>query len=178
MRSRLCSRRVQLAAPVDCGGLPAAVQRHRCLCRGHAWRHRLRQAVRRVSFAADRGDDHSSTGLVAAWSILESVVIAGLLTLIETGGLVLIIVFAFHSGIVFAPALLSPPPLDPKAQSGIAFAGLLAFLRLRRLRGPCHCHGSGQNAASGRSARYAMAFTLQLPPCSGSDRPICKPRAH
>jgi basic amino acid/polyamine antiporter, APA family len=66
-------------------------------------------------------------GVVSAWGIPESVLLAGVLTLIETGGLVLIIVSAYHSGIVFAPALLAPPPLDPEVLSGIAFGGLLAF---------------------------------------------------
>ncbi|WP_315783960.1 MULTISPECIES: APC family permease [unclassified Bradyrhizobium] len=66
-------------------------------------------------------------GVVAAWGILESVMLAGLLTLIETGGLLWIIVSAVHSGVSFGPALLVPPPLDVGVLSGVTFAGLLAF---------------------------------------------------
>ncbi|MHC2618318.1 amino acid transporter [Bradyrhizobium huanghuaihaiense] len=64
---------------------------------------------------------------VAAWGILESVLLAGLLTLIETGGLVWIIVSAVQSDVSFGPALLTPPPIDVKVLSGITFASLLAF---------------------------------------------------
>jgi APA family basic amino acid/polyamine antiporter len=66
-------------------------------------------------------------GVVAAWGILESVVLAGLFTLIETGGLVLLIAAAVHSDISFAPMLLSVPPISAPVLSGIAFSSLLAF---------------------------------------------------
>ncbi len=54
----------------------------------------------------------AALGVVAAWGILESVMLAALLTLIETGGLVWIIASAAHSGISFNAALFTPPPLD------------------------------------------------------------------
>ena len=67
-------------------------------------------------------------GAVAAWGILESVLLASLFTLIEAGGLILIIVAAAsHPGLPFARPLLTPPPLDAGALSGIAYASLLAF---------------------------------------------------
>ncbi len=66
-------------------------------------------------------------GAVAAWGILESVLLASLFTLIEVGGLVVIIATATHSGVVFVPILFSVPPLEAEALSGIAFASLLAF---------------------------------------------------
>ena len=66
-------------------------------------------------------------GVVAAWGILESVVLAGLFTLIETGGLVLLIAAAVHADISFAPMLLSVPPISAPVLSGIAFSSLLAF---------------------------------------------------
>ena len=65
-------------------------------------------------------------GLVASWGILESVLLAGLFTLIETGGLVIIIIAAVHTGVPFADALAPPPP-DLAVLSGVAFASLLAF---------------------------------------------------
>jgi basic amino acid/polyamine antiporter, APA family len=66
-------------------------------------------------------------GAVAAWGILESVLLASLFTLIEVGGLLLIIATATHSGVAFVPVLVAVPPLDAATWSGIAFAGLLAF---------------------------------------------------
>jgi APA family basic amino acid/polyamine antiporter len=66
-------------------------------------------------------------GAVAAWGILESVLLASLFTLIEAGGLLIIIVAALHAGLPFAVPLLTPPPLDAAALSGIAYASLLAF---------------------------------------------------
>ena len=66
-------------------------------------------------------------GAVAAWGILESVLLAGLFTLVEVGGLLAIIAAAMHMGLPIAPALMQPPPLDPGILSGIGFAGLLAF---------------------------------------------------
>lgn len=65
--------------------------------------------------------------LVAAWGILESVLLASLFTLIEAGGLVLIIAAALYGGLPFAGVLLEPPPFDAQVLSGIAFASLLAF---------------------------------------------------
>jgi amino acid transporter len=66
-------------------------------------------------------------GAVAAWGILESVLLASLFTLIEVGGLLIIIGAALHAGLPFAAPLMQPPPLDAAALSGIAYASLLAF---------------------------------------------------
>lgn len=66
-------------------------------------------------------------GAVAAWGILESVMLASLFTLIEVGGLVAIIAFAVHSNIPIAAALTNIPPFEVRALSGIAFGSLLAF---------------------------------------------------
>src|ERR1039458_6142641 len=61
-------------------------------------------------------------GAVAAWGILESVLLASLFTLIEAGGLIAIIV----AGLPLAGAL-RVPPLDIGTLSGIGYASLLAF---------------------------------------------------
>ena len=66
-------------------------------------------------------------GAVAAWGILESVLLASLFTLIEAGGLIIIIGGAVHAGLPFAAPLLTPPPFDAAALSGVAYASLLAF---------------------------------------------------
>jgi basic amino acid/polyamine antiporter, APA family len=63
-------------------------------------------------------------GAVAAWGILESVLLASLFTLIEVGGLLAIIGAAIHAGL---PIVFAPPPMEAGALSGIAFASLMAF---------------------------------------------------
>ncbi len=65
-------------------------------------------------------------GAVAAWGILESVLLASLFTLIEAGGLIAIIVAGLHAGLPLAGAL-RVPPLDIGTLSGIGYASLLAF---------------------------------------------------
>jgi amino acid transporter len=67
-------------------------------------------------------------GLVAAWGIFESVTIAAVLTVIEIGGLGLVVVYGF----ALKPDLLADigklvPPLEPKVWTGIVGGGLLAF---------------------------------------------------
>jgi basic amino acid/polyamine antiporter, APA family len=69
----------------------------------------------------------AALGAVAAWGILESVLLASLFTLIEAGGLVIIIAAGFHAGVPALSVLASPPPLDAAVLSGIAYASLLAF---------------------------------------------------
>jgi amino acid transporter len=69
----------------------------------------------------------AALGLVAAWGILESVLLAGLFTLIEAGGLMAIIAVALYADVPFAAVIVEPPPLDTHVLSGIAFASLLAF---------------------------------------------------
>ena len=63
-------------------------------------------------------------GAVAAWGILESVLLASVFTMIEVGGLLVIIAAAVHFEL---PIVLAPPPLEVGALSGVAFASLLAF---------------------------------------------------
>ena len=66
-------------------------------------------------------------GLIAAWGILESVLLASLFTLIEVGGLLIIVGAALYTGLPFGNIILTPPPFDPAVLSGIGFASLLAF---------------------------------------------------
>jgi amino acid transporter len=66
-------------------------------------------------------------GAIAAWGILESVVLAGLFTLIEVGGLLAIIVAAIYRDVPFVAVLAQTPPFDATVLSGIGFASLLAF---------------------------------------------------
>jgi len=66
-------------------------------------------------------------GAVAAWGILESVVIASLCTLIELGGLGIVIAAGWRAGVPAAAVLATPPPLDAAGLAGLAQASLLAF---------------------------------------------------
>ena len=68
----------------------------------------------------------AALGFVAAWGILESVLLASLFTLIEAGGLAIIIVAGLAAGVPVASAF-TLPPLDAGVLSGIAYATLLAF---------------------------------------------------
>ena len=65
-------------------------------------------------------------GAVAAWGILESVLLASLFTLIEAGGLLVIIIAGWQAQVPLASAL-AVPPLDIATLSGIGYASLLAF---------------------------------------------------
>ncbi|MCJ8323547.1 MAG: amino acid permease [Rhizobiales bacterium] len=67
-------------------------------------------------------------GIISAWGILESVILAALFTLVEIGGLV----FVIYYGFTLKPDLLSEigrlvPPFELSAWTGIVSAGLLAF---------------------------------------------------
>jgi len=66
-------------------------------------------------------------GAVAAWGILESVLLASLFTLIEIGGLVAIIAAALYVDPSIALSFPPPPPIEAATLSGVAFASLLAF---------------------------------------------------
>ena len=69
----------------------------------------------------------AALGAVAAWGILESVLLASVFTLIEVGGLLAIIAAAIYGDVPIVAALAQTPPLEPAVLSGIAFASLLAF---------------------------------------------------
>lgn len=66
-------------------------------------------------------------GAVAAWGILESVVLAAVFTLIEAGGLIWIIAAALYAGTPLGTSLATIPPPDIAVLSDICTASLLAF---------------------------------------------------
>jgi amino acid transporter len=66
-------------------------------------------------------------GAVSAWGVLESVVLASVFTVIEVGGLVMIVAAGLLAGAPVMEALWPPLPPDSMAWSGIGFASLLAF---------------------------------------------------
>jgi APA family basic amino acid/polyamine antiporter len=97
-------------------------------------------------------------GAVAAWGILESVVIAGLLTLVEVGGLLAIVVAAAHSNLPVAQALTTLPPLEFHVLSSIAFASLLAFFAFIGFEDLANIVEEAKNPH--RDIPRAMVFTL------------------
>ncbi|WP_338693311.1 APC family permease [Bradyrhizobium sp. 26S5] len=102
----------------------------------------------------------TTLGIVAALGNLESVMLAGFLTLIETGGLVWIIVSAAHSGISFSPAISTPPPLDASILSGITFAGLVAFFAFVRFEDLANVVEEAKSPQ--RNIPWAMALALLI----------------
>jgi amino acid transporter len=97
-------------------------------------------------------------GAVAAWGILESVVIAGLLTLVEVGGLLAIVVAAAHSNLPVAQALTTLPPLEFHVLFSIAFASLLAFFAFIGFEDLANIVEEAKNPH--RDIPRAMVFTL------------------
>jgi basic amino acid/polyamine antiporter, APA family len=66
-------------------------------------------------------------GGVACWGILESVVLASIFTLIEVGGLVIVVVAAVYADLPIVATTAHMPPLNAAKLSGISFGSLLAF---------------------------------------------------
>jgi amino acid transporter len=66
-------------------------------------------------------------GGVAAWGILESVLVASIFTVVEVGGLLIIIAAAIHAELPIVSVLENWPPLEIGPLSGVAFGSLLAF---------------------------------------------------
>jgi APA family basic amino acid/polyamine antiporter len=64
-------------------------------------------------------------GAVASYGILESVVAASVFTVIEIGGLLLVVIAALLSDIRIE--VMPLPPLQPAVWAGVGFASLLAF---------------------------------------------------
>lgn len=100
----------------------------------------------------------AALGFVAAWGILESVMLAGFLTLIGSGGLVWIIASAVHSGISFSPALFAPPPLGAGVLSGMAQQG-----DLPRIAGRIHPRTKTPLIATGLVVLVGAALALTFP---------------
>jgi basic amino acid/polyamine antiporter, APA family len=96
--------------------------------------------------------------LVACWGILESVMVVGVLTLIEVGGLVAILVAAFGADLPLAEALKPPPVLEPGILSGLAMASLLAFFAFIGFEDLANVAEEAIDPA--RTLPLAMALTL------------------
>lgn len=65
--------------------------------------------------------------IIVAWGVLESVLLASIFTVIEVGGLFLIIGAAWRADLGIVPALTAWPSTEFAQWSGLLFASLLAF---------------------------------------------------
>ena len=65
--------------------------------------------------------------MVVAWGVLESVILASVFTLVEVGGLLVIVAAAWHADLNITPALTAWPAAEFVQWSGLLFASLLAF---------------------------------------------------
>ncbi len=102
------------------------------------------------------------SGVVAAWGIVESVRFAGMLTLIEVLGLLLVVLAAlWHQPQIVKelPALI-PAPTDIPALTGIGMASLLAFFAFIGFDGMVNVVEETENPA--RNMPLGILITLIL----------------
>ena len=99
-----------------------------------------------------------SLALVSAWGVLESVLLACLFTVIEVGGLLLIIAAAWHAELPIGSALFAIPPLDFAQWGGVAFASLLAFFAFTGFEDLTNMAEEAREPE--RNVPIAMAITL------------------
>lgn len=97
-------------------------------------------------------------GVVASYGILESVVAASVFTIIEIGGLLVIIVAAALSDVQISVAVF--PPLEPAILTGIGFASLLAFFAFIGFEDLANVAEEAKTPE--RDLPLAMAITLVL----------------
>ena len=101
-------------------------------------------------------------GLIAARGIVESVTFAGIMTLIEVGGLMIVVV----SGFLYAPGVVAdlpemvPATLDPGVWGGIVTASLLAVFAFIGFEGIVNI--SEELEDPGRNLPRAIFLTLAL----------------
>lgn len=98
-------------------------------------------------------------GIVAAWGILESVVLAALFTVIEAGGLMWIIGSGLYLGLP-PSSTFSVPPMDVAILSGITVASLLAFFAFVGFEDLANVVEEAK--APHRDIPWAMTITLLL----------------
>lgn len=97
-------------------------------------------------------------GLISAWGILESVLLAALFTIIEVAGLAVIIVAAARADLPVASAIMTLPAIHSGLWPGIAFASLLAFFAFTGFEDLTNMVEEAK--APERDVPIAMAITL------------------
>lgn len=98
--------------------------------------------------------------IVVAWGVLESVVLASIFTIIEVGGLLLIIAAAWRANLGIAPALTAWPPLEFTQWTGVLLASLLAFFAFTGFEDLTNMIEEAH--APERNVPLAMAMTLAI----------------
>jgi amino acid transporter len=99
-----------------------------------------------------------SLGLVSAWGVLESVVLASIFTIIEFTGLLLIVIAGWRADLPIGSAIFAIPPLEYRAEMAIAFASLLAFFAFTGFEDLTNM--AEETHAPERNVPLAMAITL------------------
>jgi amino acid transporter len=97
-------------------------------------------------------------GLVAAWGVFESVLLAAVFTVIEVGGLLLIIAAAVNAKLPFGEALFSVPAFNAASWEGVLFGSLLAFFAFTGFEDLINM--VEETHAPERNVPLAMAITL------------------
>lgn len=98
--------------------------------------------------------------LVASWGILESVLLASIFTIVEVGGLLAIVAAASLNKLPIADGLLTSPPAEISAWSGVAFGSLLAFFAFIGFEDLANVVEETRNPK--RDMPKAMALTLAI----------------
>lgn len=65
--------------------------------------------------------------IIVAWGVVESVALASIFTIVEVGGLLIIILAAWRADLAIAPALTAWPSREFSQWAGLLFASILAF---------------------------------------------------
>lgn len=99
-------------------------------------------------------------GLVSAWGILESVLLASIFTIVEVAGLAVIIVAGVRADVSIASALFTMPSIQSGLWPGIAFASLLAFFAFTGFEDLTNMVEEAKMPE--RNVPIAMAITLVL----------------
>lgn len=99
-------------------------------------------------------------GLVSAWGILESVLLASIFTIVEVAGLAIIIVAGVRADLPIASALFTMPSIQSGLWPGIAFASLLAFFAFTGFEDLTNMVEEAKTPE--RNVPIAMAITLVL----------------
>lgn len=99
-------------------------------------------------------------GLVSAWGILESVLLASIFTIVEVAGLAIIIVAGVRADLPIASALFTMPSIQSGLWLGIAFASLLAFFAFTGFEDLTNMVEEAKTPE--RNVPIAMAITLVL----------------
>jgi basic amino acid/polyamine antiporter, APA family len=99
-----------------------------------------------------------SLAMISAWGVLQSVLLACIFTVIEVGGLVLIVVAAWHADLPIGASLFAVPTFNRMHWGGIGIASLLAFFAFTGFEDLTNM--AEETQAPERNVPIAMTVTL------------------